>query len=163
MLFPATDDAGPAQGVKLGEVAPDFSLANQFGEPISLSGLRGSPVVLVFYPFAFSGICTGELCQLSENLADFQARGVRLLAISVDSKYTLRSYARAEGFTFDLLADFWPHGEVASRYGVFDAQLGMAGRSTFALDRAGVVRDSFSTPTGQARSLERYRQSLAAL
>lgn len=157
------NDAGTRQGVHVGDIAPDFSLPNQFGEPISLGGLRGSAVVLVFYPFAFSGICTGELCELRDNFAAFAAPDVRLLAVSVDSKYTLRAYAQAEAYSFDLLADFWPHGDVARAYGVFDENRGMARRGTFVIDGAGVIKDVFSTPTGQARSLERYRQALADL
>ncbi len=157
------DDAGNGQGVRAGDTAPDFSLPNQFGEPVSLSGLRGTPVAVVFYPFAFSGICTAELCGLRDNFASFRRADVRLLAVSVDSKYTLRAYAQAERYEFDLLADFWPHGEAARSYGAFDAERGMATRSTFVIDAAGMVRDVFSTPSGQARPLERYRQALAAL
>lgn len=153
--------SGP--GARLGDTAPDFSLPNQFGEPITLSELRGAPVVLVFYPFAFSGICTGELCELQDNLADFAAAGVRLLAISVDTKYSLRAYAAAEGYEFDLLADFWPHGAVAGEYGVFDPERGMAGRSTFIIDASGQIVDTFATPPGRARALARYREALARL
>ncbi|WP_423716394.1 peroxiredoxin [Arthrobacter glacialis] len=156
-------DGGTHPGLQVGDTAPDFSLPNQFGEPISLAGLRGAPVAIVFYPFAFSGICTGELSELRDNLADFAAAGVRLLAISVDTKYTLRAYAKAEGYNFDLLADFWPHGEVASAYGVFDPVRGMSGRSTFLIGAGGLIADAFSTPTGQARSLERYWQALGRL
>lgn len=157
------DDGGTHPGLRVGDIAPDFSLPNQFGEPISLAGLRGAPVALVFYPFAFSGICTGELCELRDNLADFEDAGVRLLAISVDTKYTLRAYAEAEGYAFDLLADFWPHGGVAQAYGVFDPVRGMAGRSTFLVSADGTIADMFSTPTGQARALARYRQALEQL
>jgi mycoredoxin-dependent peroxiredoxin len=157
------NDGGTALGPIVGDMAPDFELANQFGEPVSLSALRGGPVVVVFYPFAFSGICTGELCELRDNIADFATAKARLLAVSVDSKYTLRAYAQTEGYDFDLLADFWPHGEVARRYGVFEEDRGMAGRGTFVIDGDGVLRDVFSTPTGQARPLARYRQALAAL
>ena len=156
-------DAGTHQGVRVGDIAPDFSLPNQFGEPVSLSGLRGNPVVVVFYPFAFSGICTGELCELRDNFASFASSGTRLLAVSVDSKYTLRAYAAAEGYAFDLLADFWPHGAAARRYGAFDAERGTAGRSTYVVDSSGVVRDIFSTPSGQARPLGRYLHALGAL
>lgn len=154
---------GTRQGLQPGDIAPDFTLANQFGEPVALSGLRGSPVALVFYPFAFSGICTGELCELRDNMADFAAAGVKLLAVSVDTKYTLRAYACAENYSFDLLADFWPHGAVAQAYGVFDPERGMAGRSTFLIDADGVVADVFSTPTGQARPLGRYLEALERL
>ncbi len=156
-------DGGTHPVLQVGDIAPDFSLPNQFGEPISLAGLRGAPVAMVFYPFAFSGICTGELGELQDNLASFAAAGVRLLAVSVDTKYTLRAYAAAEGYTFDLLADFWPHGEVASAYGVFDPVRGMAGRSTFLVAADGLIADAFSTPNGQARPLERYREALERL
>ncbi|PYG99320.1 peroxiredoxin [Arthrobacter stackebrandtii] len=162
------DDGGTRQGLVPGDIAPDFSLPNQFGEPVSLSGLLGGSrpprgVALVFYPFAFSGICTGELCELRDNIADFAAAGVTLLAVSVDTKFTLRAYARAEGYDFDLLADFWPHGEVAQAYCVFDPVNGMAGRSTFLIGADGRIADSFSTPRGQARPLGRYRQALERL
>ncbi|PYI38131.1 peroxiredoxin [Arthrobacter psychrolactophilus] len=156
-------DGGTQPGLSVGDIAPDFSLPNQFGEPVSLSGLRGTAVVIMFYPFAFSGICTGELCELRDNIADFAAAGVRLLAVSVDTKYTLRAYARAEGYNFDLLADFWPHGEVAQKYGSFDPVRGMAGRSTFLISAEGRIVDMFHTPTGQARPLERYRKALERL
>ncbi|HSU70338.1 MAG TPA: peroxiredoxin [Micrococcaceae bacterium] len=153
----------PASTPAVGEAAPDFVLPNQYGEPVALSALRGGTVVVVFYPFAFSGICTGELCQLRDNLAEFATAQARVLAVSVDSKYALRAYAQAEGLEFDLLADFWPHGEVARRYGVFNTQRGMAERGTFIIDAAGVLRASFSTPVGQPRPLERYREALAQL
>ncbi|MHA7304004.1 peroxiredoxin [Arthrobacter sp. TMN-49] len=156
-------DGGTHPGLQVGDIAPGFSLPNQFGEPISLAGLRGAPVAIVFYPFAFSGICTGELGELGDNLAVFAAAGVHLLAVSVDSKYTLRAFAAAQGYTFDLLADFWPHGEVASAYGAFDTVRGMSGRSTFLITADGLIADTFSTPTGQARPLERYWQALGRL
>src|SRR3954452_1013443 len=99
--------------------APDFDLANQFGEHIRLSDFRGKkPVALVFYPLAFSSTCTHELCELRDNLALFAQDGVELIAISVDSKATLRAWAEHEGYAFTLLADFWPHGGVARQYGV---------------------------------------------
>jgi len=92
----------------VGEPAPDFELVNQFGEPVRLSSFRGQNVVLVFYPFAFSGVCTGELCEIRDNLAVFEDARATVLAVSVDSKFSLRAYAEKEGYGFDLLADFWP-------------------------------------------------------
>lgn len=156
-------DGGPRQVLGVGDMAPDFSLPNQFGEPVSLAELRGSAVVLVFFPFAFSGTCTGELGELRDNVARFAAAGVQVVAISVDSKYALRAYATAENFGFDLLADFWPHGAVAQAYGVLDTERGMAGRSTFLVRADGTLADIFSAPAGQARPLERYWQSLEKL
>ncbi len=100
--------------------APDFELANQFGEHVRLSDFRGrKPVALVFFPLAFSSTCTSELCELRDNLALFKQDGVELIGISVDSKATLRAWAEQEGYDFTLLADFWPHGDVAKEYGVF--------------------------------------------
>lgn len=147
----------------VGDAAPDFELSNQFGEPVRLSSFRGQNVVLVFYPFAFSGICTGELCELRDNLALFDTANATVLAVSVDSKFSLRAYAEQEGYGFDLLADFWPHGRVAATYGVFDAESGMAMRGTFIIDAEGVIRYTVVNPRGQARDLAEYRAALASL
>lgn len=147
----------------VGEPAPDFELANQFGEPVRLSDFQGRNVVIVFYPFAFSGICTGELCEIRDNLALFEDADAAVLAISVDSKFAQRAYAQREGYGFDLLADFWPHGAVAAKYGVFDTESGMANRGTFIIDAAGIVRYVVVNPRGQARDLAEYRAALAGL
>ena len=147
----------------LGDAAPDFELLNQFGEPVKLSELRGRNVVLVFFPFAFSGICTGELCEIRDNLALFEDADAVVLGISVDSKFAQRAYAEKEGYAFDLLADFWPHGAVAEQYGVFDAESGMARRGTFIIDAAGIVRYVVVNPRGQARDFDEYRAALAGL
>jgi peroxiredoxin len=144
--------------------APDFELPNQFGEHIRLGEFRGKkPVALVFFPLAFSTTCTTELCELRDNLNLFKEEGVELIGISVDSKATLRAWAEAEGYDFTLLADFWPHGDVAKEYGVFIPEKGFANRATFLIDIDGVIRASFITAPGQARSLEDYRAALAAL
>src|ERR1700712_1557214 len=100
----------------VGESAPDFSLSDTHGTPVTLSGLRGGPTVLVFVPFAFSGTCTDELCQLRDNIAEFEQADVHVAVISCDPKHSLRAWAAQESFGFDLLSDFWPHGEVARAY-----------------------------------------------
>ena len=144
--------------------APDFDLPNQFGEHIRLRDFRGKkPVALVFFPLAFSSTCTTELCALRDNLALFQNEQVELIGISVDSKATLRAFADAEGYDFTLLADFWPHGEVAKEYGVFMDEKGFATRATFLIDVDGVIRASFVTAPGQARSIDEYTEALAEL
>lgn len=158
------DQAGGARAVPaVGEAAPDFELLNQFGEPVRLAELVGRNVVLVFFPFAFSGICTGELCEIRDNLALFDDADAVVLGISVDSKFTQRAYAEKEGYTFDLLADFWPHGAVAEQYGVFDPGSGMATRGTFIIDASGTVRYVVVNPRGQARDFAGYRAALAGL
>lgn len=141
--------------------APDFDLANQYGEHVRLSDFRGvKPVALVFFPLAFSSTCTGELCALQENLSLFQQNGVELIGVSVDSKATLRAWAEEQHYDFTLLADFWPHGAVAKEYGVFLPEKGFANRATFVIDTKGVIRASFITAPGEARSLEEYRDAL---
>jgi mycoredoxin-dependent peroxiredoxin len=148
----------------IGQQAPDFELTDQHGQQVRLSHFQGKQsVVLVFYPFAFSGICTGELCEIRDNLDVFSTDDVQVIGISCDPKYTLRAFAEAEGYDFPLLADFWPHGEVASRYGVFDDTAGMAIRGSFLIDQAGVLRWSVVNGPGEARPLTAYREALAAL
>ncbi len=148
--------------VTIGQPAPDFTLVNQRGEPVALSSLRGRKVVLVFYPFAFSSICTGELCSLRDRRGDFDDDTV-LLGISVDTKHALRVFAEQEGLGFDLLSDFWPHGAVAQSYGVFLPERGMATRGTFVIDREGVVRWAVVNGPGEARDPGDYRAALAEI
>ncbi|WP_231510968.1 peroxiredoxin [Arthrobacter sp. UNC362MFTsu5.1] len=157
------ENSATARVPEVGEPAPDFELVNQYGEPVRLSELRGRNIVVVFYPFAFSGICTGELCEIRDNLSLFADADATVLAISVDSKFTVRAYAEKEGYGFDLLADFWPHGAVASDYGVFDPGSGMAQRGTFIIDAHGIIRYVVVNPRGQARDLAGYRAALAEL
>jgi peroxiredoxin len=148
----------------IGDLAPDFSLPNQFGETVTLSQFRGvKPVVLVFYPLSFSGICTGELCEIRDNFARFESNDVEWLAISVDSKYVQKVFAEHEGYKFSVLADFWPHGQVASDYGVFLEEHGISNRATFVIDKDGVLVSKFVTAPGQARSLDEYDRALATL
>lgn len=147
----------------LGEPAPGFELPNQHGEPVSLAGCRGTAVVLVFFPFAFSRVCTGELDDLQQQVSEFEDQGIRLLGVSVDSKYTLRSFAEEQGYAFDLLADFWPHGAVAEQYGVLDHDRGYARRATFFIDQAGLIRSRLDAPLGETRPLAGYYDALRTL
>lgn len=147
----------------VGRPAPGFTLPDTHGTPVTLADLRGTPVVVVFVPFAFSGTCTGELCELRDNIADFDRAGVRLLVVSCDPMFSLRAWAEQEKYTFDLLADFWPHGDVARAYGVFDERSGHALRGSFLVDAEGVLRWSVVNARGQARPLAAYREALAAL
>jgi mycoredoxin-dependent peroxiredoxin len=99
----------------IGSAAPDFELVNQHGEKISLSSFKGKKnVVVLFYPFAFSGICTGELCALRDDLSSFQNDSVELIAISCDPMYANKVFAEQEGYKFQVLSDFWPHGALPS-------------------------------------------------
>ncbi len=150
--------------VEVGDQAPDFELKDQHGTPVRLSGFRGTKnVVLVFYPLAFSGICSGELCAMRDSFPEADRDDVEVLTVSVDSGFAHRAWADAEHFGFSLLSDFWPHGEVARAYGVFDDALGVATRGTFIIDKDGIVRWKVVNPVPQARDLAEYQKALAGL
>jgi mycoredoxin-dependent peroxiredoxin len=152
------DPVGP------GEAAPDFRLRDQHGRDVSLSTYRGSrAVALMFYPFAFTRVCTGELGAVRDRLSDFESDRVQVLAVSCDPIYALRSFAEQAGLTFPLLSDFWPHGEVASAYGVFDADRGCPRRSTFLVDREGLVRWTVHNESPEPRDLTAQVAALKGL
>lgn len=150
--------------VEIGDVAPDFELKDQHGTPVRLSGFRGENVVLVFYPLAFSGVCQGELCAIRDELTEIAGDGgTRVLTVSVDSMFAHRAWADKEGYEFPLLSDFWPHGDVATTYGVFDDTRGVAVRGTFIIDKSGVVRWKIVNAIPDARDTGEYRKVLAEL
>ncbi|MFE6780206.1 peroxiredoxin [Streptomyces sp. NPDC057702] len=150
--------------VEVGAKAPEFALRTQHGELVTLSEFRGEKnVVLVFYPYAFTGVCTGELTALRDELPTFVNDDVQLLAVSSDSLFSLRVFAEREGLGFPLLSDFWPHGEVASAYGVLDQDRGCALRGTFVIDKEGVVRWSVVHGLADARDPREYATALARL
>jgi peroxiredoxin len=148
--------------LQVGEQAPDFTLKDQNNQERTLSEFRGDRnVLVVFYPLAFSGICTVELNQLRDTLAEFT--DVQVLAVSVDSVYTLKAWSNQQGYDFPLLADFWPHGKVAQDYGVFNDHAGIANRGTFLVDMHGVIRFAEMKQPGEARDQTVWKQALVAL
>jgi mycoredoxin-dependent peroxiredoxin len=151
--------------VEVGDKAPDFTLKDQHGNEVTLSSFRGTDnVVLVFYPFTFTGVCEGELCALRDDQSDFTAHNAQVLAISCDSRHAQKQWAEAQGFDFPVLSDFWPHGEVARAYGVFNEALGCANRATFVIDKEGKVVDTFASPNlGTPRDKAAYEAALARL
>jgi len=151
-------------GLPVGAAAPDFTLPDANKTPVTLSAFRGKqPVLLVFYPFAFSGVCTGEMCQLRDDLSSFTDAGVQVLAISCDTSQSLRAWRIQENYQFPLLSDFWPHGAVAQAYDVFFDKAGMALRGTFLVDVDGVIRFAEVNPPGQARDQSAWQRAVAAL
>jgi len=148
----------------IGTHAPDFELSDQHGVRVSLSSFRDKQnVVVLFYPFSFTGTCTGELCEIRDDLSSFQNESVALLAISCDSIFTQRAFAEAQKYTFPVLSDFWPHGAVSKLYGVFKEDRGCAIRGTFIIDKSGILRWQVVNPMGDARSASDYKAALAAL
>lgn len=175
-----------AAGIAVGTEAPDFTLKDNHGRTVRLADFRSGPgghdgdddggsgsdgdgdrsgrnVVLVFYPFAFTGVCTGELGALRDALPAFVNDDTQLLAVSTDSIHTLRIFAEQEGLEYPLLSDFWPHGQTSRAYGIFDEDKGCALRGTFVIDRTGVVRWSVVNALPDARDLDEYVKALAAL
>ncbi len=148
----------------IGDLAPDFELNDQHGQSVRLSSLRGRKAALVvFYPWAFTGVCVGELQALEEQQDEILGEDVVLLSISTDPMYALRAFADQHGFTFPLLSDFWPHGAVASAYGVLSPELGTALRGTFLVDLDGVLRWSVVNDIPDARDIDDYRKAIAGL
>ncbi|HEX3828903.1 MAG TPA: peroxiredoxin [Sporichthyaceae bacterium] len=149
--------------VEIGDHAPEFTLRDHHNVEISLSTMHGRAVLLVFYPLAFTGVCSGELTLIQSEIAAFQNERTQVVAISVDSPYSLRAFADREGLQFPLLSDFWPHGAVARSYGVFDSVAGVATRATFLIDATGVVRWKVLSDLGHPRNQADYHAALANL
>lgn len=148
----------------IGQAAPQFELVDQHGTKTSLASFKGNKnVVVLFYPFSFTGICTGELCAIRDDLASFQNDAVQVLAISCDSVPTQRVFADQEGYKFPVLSDFWPHGEISKAYGVFNDERGCAIRGTFIIDKEGILRWQVVNGIGDARNIGDYKAAIAAL
>lgn len=151
-------------GLRLEGPAPDFTLRDQFGQDVTLSSFRGrKAVALIFYPFAFSGVCTGELSGIRDRLDEFLTFDTEVLAISCDPVYSLRAFADAEGLNFPLLSDFWPHGAVSMAYDVFDDSKGKARRSSYVIDKGGLLRWSVHNANPEGRDLQEHLSQLEAL
>lgn len=150
--------------IDAGTPAPDFTAPDDEGNPFTLSSLRGSRVVLHFFALAWTGVCASELTRLGELRVEIEAQGAAVLGVSCDSRFTLAAWKQAMGSTLRLVSDFWPHGEIGRRYGVFDDELGLDTRGTFVIDDIGIVRDVFSSPKlSVARDLDAYVEALKGL
>jgi peroxiredoxin (alkyl hydroperoxide reductase subunit C) len=150
--------------IAVGDPAPDFTLRDQNNEEVTLSAFRGKQAVLIiFYPLAFTGICTGELCRVRDELPSFQNDDVQVLTISVDSPYSHKVFSQQEGYEFPLLSDFWPHGGVAQIYGVFNEKTGFANRGTFLVDKDGIVRFAEMNSPGEGRDAATWIQAINSL
>jgi peroxiredoxin (alkyl hydroperoxide reductase subunit C) len=149
---------------QVGEPAPEFSLRDQNQQSVSLSDFRGRRnVLLVFFPLAFTGICQGELDEIRNHQSDYCNADTQTLAISVGPPPTHKVWAAQRDFTFPVLSDFWPHGAVASAYGVFNDDTGFANRGTFVVDRGGVIRFAEMKQPGESRDQSLWTAALSAL
>ena len=151
-------------GLELGAPAPDFTLRDQFGQDVTLSSYRGTKAVaILFYPYAFSGVCTGEMTGIRDRLADFLTFDTEVLGISCDPVFALRAFADADGLNFPLLSDFWPHGQVCRAYGVFDERTGAPRRSSYVVDKEGLLRWAVHNANSEGRDLDAHLRQLEAL
>jgi peroxiredoxin len=127
--------------LKVGDTAPDFTLRDQDGEPVTLSSFQGRKnVVLVFHPLAFTSICSTQMPGYNKELQTFEGLDAQVLGLSVDSTPAHRAWAEMlGGIDYPMLADFYPHGEVAKNYGILRPE-GVSERATFVIDKQGIVR-----------------------
>lgn len=150
--------------LKIGQLAPEFTLKSQHGEDISLASFRGDKaVVLVFFPFAFSGVCAGELAALRDNADEFASHDAEIIAVSCDSLFSNRVFSDRDGFGFSLLSDFWPHGAVSEAYGTFNEDIGAPNRGSFVIDRDGILQWQVINDLGVSRDIAAYLAAVSAL
>ena len=138
----------PASSAAVGQPAPDFSLHSTPDQKVSLSELRGRPVVLVFYPADWSPVCGDQVSLYNELLSEFRGYGAEIIGISVDGVWCHAAFANDRKLHFPLLADFEPKGEVARSYGVYEESGGTSQRALFVIDSDGIVRWRYVSPMG---------------
>ncbi|MBM6399318.1 peroxiredoxin [Phycicoccus sonneratiae] len=148
----------------VGDLAPDFTLRDQNGADVSLSALTAEKnVVVVFYPWAFSGICTGELDEIRDHLERFVSDDLQVVCVSCDAVFSIRAWADIQGYFFPLLSDAWPHGAVARAYGVLNEGSGAAQRGTFLVGRDGRIAWTLVNGPGEPRDFSDLPSEVAAL
>ena len=155
--------AQPSRVLVPGDRAPEFALTDQRLSTVRLSDFHGRTLLIVFFPLTFTSVCGGELTRLRDELPDFVGEDRALIAISTDPSSVHRAFDEREYLGFPLLSDFWPHGAVASAYGVFDHHTGLARRGTFVVDGDGIVRWSTVNDIADARDTNDYRAAMAPL
>jgi peroxiredoxin len=144
--------------VEVGQEAPDFTARNENNQEVKLSALRGKPVVLIFYPLDFSGICTAEMCSVRDDYSGFEQKGAQVFGISRDSIYTHKAFKEKEGMSHSLLADM--KGDVAKLYGAWNEAAAVAERVTVVIDKDGIIRYVQHNGFGEPRD---PKQAMAAL
>ncbi|HEX3758177.1 MAG TPA: redoxin domain-containing protein [Kofleriaceae bacterium] len=153
----------PTAPLAVGQKAPEFELRSTPDQRVALSSLLGQPVVLVFYPADWSPVCSDQLALYNQLCDEWQKHRARLLGISVDNTWCHIAYAKDRRLRFPLLSDFEPKGEVARRYGAYDAEQGTAARALFVLDRDGTIAWSYRSPIGVNPGADGILEALEAL
>ena len=148
----------------VGQPAPDFSLTDQQNNKVSLADLKGQKALLVFIPFPFTGICQNELCAIRDDYSALEGLGAKIVVITCDTRHANRRWTEDNNFQFQILSDFWPHGETCKAYGCFNETTGSAWRASFVLDANGLVREIIRTEAlNIPREHEAYSKALAAV
>ncbi|MDZ4840064.1 MAG: peroxiredoxin [Bacteroidota bacterium] len=153
--------------IQIGDKAPDFKLFNSDKQEVSLSENAGKNVLLLFFPQAFTSVCTTELCEVRDNLADYNKADTEVLAISVDSPFTLAKYKEDQKLNFQLLSDF--NKETSKAYNALfeEFAMGMRGvskRAAFVIDKNGIIQYAEVTPTaGDLPNMEAIKESISKL
>lgn len=124
-------------------LAPDFTLPDAEGKPVSLSDFRGKNVVLAFYPADWSAVCTSQLSLYQETLEDIRSKQAEVIGVSVDGHWSHKAWAEQHNIAFPLLSDQWPHGAVAQQYGVLRPKEGVSERALFFIDKDGIIRETW--------------------
>jgi peroxiredoxin (alkyl hydroperoxide reductase subunit C) len=145
--------------VSVGQEAPDFTLRDENNQEVKLSGLRGTPVVLVFYPLDFSPFCTTEMCAYRDDISLFEGKGAKIFGISRDSTWTHKAFKEKEGLSQSLLADM--KGDVARLYGCWNEAIGIAERLTVVIDRDGKISYVEHNGPAQIRDQKKALEALA--
>jgi len=149
--------------LKAGQPAPDFTLPSTPDQKVSLSELRGKPVVLVFYPADWSPVCSDQLGLYNELLPEFCEFDAQIIGISVDGIWCHLAFCKDRKLNTPLLADFEPKGSVARLYGVYDEKSGEAGRALFVIDPAGIIQWSYLSPVGINPGADGILKALASM
>lgn len=150
--------------LSIGTAAPDFNLYDQNRQQISLASFDGSKTLIVFIPFPFTGNCDNEGCQLRDGLASLGDLDAKVVVITTHAVPTNAKWAQENGFTFPVLSNFWPHGDVVQAYGAFNEIVGSANRVTYVVDTEGIIRDVIASDSlGTTREFELYEEALASL
>jgi peroxiredoxin len=129
-----------------GDVAPDFTLFATPDQQIGLSELKGTNVILAFYPADWSPVCTDQMALYNEMISFFKRYNAAIFGISVDSKWCHSAFSQSRNLTFPLLSDFEPKGEVAKKYGIYNEKEGESERALFVIDGKGIIAWSYLSP-----------------
>jgi peroxiredoxin len=148
----------------VGTTAPRFELIDQERNPVTSDDLKGEKSLVVFIPFPFSGICSGELCMIRDRLAALNELDANVVVITVDTHFTNAKWSSDNGFQFPVLSDYWPHGAIAQAYEAFNEKVGAANRVTYVLDEEGTIRQVIDSGSlGTPREFDDYVEALSAI